>query len=160
VIDVVLVDQVVYVRAAASVLEHAVGLSASTATAYAGKWISLHEGDADYQAIVNSLSPTQAIEEFVPQEPDLRVAGAASVGSRGAVAVSGSPSGQVQGGATATSTLFVSTRAPYLPISSTIVVRNAAGRSEERLASVYGKYNQRVDPIAPQGATPISSLGG
>ena len=32
------------------------------------------------------------------------------------------------------------------------------GYDEERVASVYGKWNERVDPIAPKGATPISTL--
>ena len=159
-IDAVLVDHVAYVRAVASFLQHALNLPADSATTYAGKWISVQQGDATYQGLVSSLSPTQAIEQFVPEEPNLRVAGVATVGGRSAVAVAGSPQAQVASGDTAKSTLFVSTTAPYLPISSTVVVKGATGKPAERLVSVYGKYNQKVDPIAPKGATPISTLGG
>ena len=108
---------------------------------------------------MNSLSPTQAIEQFVPEEPNLRVAGV-DVGRRAyRRGRDRKPAGQVAAGNTATTTLFVSTTAPYLPISSTVVVKSATGKTAERLASVYGKYNEPVDPIAPKGATPISSLG-
>ncbi len=158
VIDAVLVHQVAYLRATSSVLQNSLKLSASNATAYAGKWISLTVADPAYEEVVNSLRPTQAIDQFVPEEPNLRVAGVTSIGGRSAVAVTGSPGAQVAAGDTALTTLFVSTTAPYLPISSTIVVKSASGTTAERLASVYGKYNERVDPIAPTGATPISSL--
>jgi hypothetical protein len=158
VIDAVLVDHVAYLRASAAVLENTLKLSTSTATTYTGKWISFKEGDAAYQGIVSSLSPTQAIAQFVPEEPNLRVAGATSIGAGTNVAVAGSPAGSLQAGSTATSTLFVSTTTPYLPTSSTIVVKDATGKNAERLASVYGKYNKPVHPIAPKGATPISSI--
>ncbi len=159
-IDAVLVNQVAYLRAAASVLEQGLSLSASTSTAYAGKWISLQKGDAAYERVVSTLSTTQAILEFVPEEPNLRVAGVTTVAGRNAVAVAGSPSGSVQAGSTATSSLFVSMTAPYLPLSGALVVKSATGRTTERAAAVYGKWNERVDPIPPKGATPISSLSG
>lgn len=158
-IDAVLVHHVVYLRAAATFLEHSLSLSSSTATAYEGKWISFQEGDTDYEALVNSLTPTQAIQEFVPEEPNLRVAGVTSVGGHAAVAVTGSPSGQVQAGNTAATTLFVSTTAPYLPLSATVVAKSA-GKTTERLATVFGKYNEPVDPIAPKGATLFSTISG
>jgi hypothetical protein len=158
VIDAVLVNQVAYLRATSAVLQNSLKLSASEATAYEGKWISLTVADPEYETVVNSLRPTQAIDQFVPEEPNLRVAGVTSIGGRSAVAVTGSTGAQVAAGDTALTTLFVSTTAPYLPISSTIVVKSASGTTAERLASVYGKYNERVDPIAPTGATPISSI--
>jgi hypothetical protein len=157
-LDAVLVDHVAYIQTTTAVLEHALNLTSSVATTYSGKWISLQAGDADYQSVVNSLSPTQAIVQFVPQEPHLRVAGATSVGGKGVVAVSGSSAGQDESGDTAGLTLFVSTARPYLPVSATVTVKNAAGKSAETVASVYGKWNERVDPIVPKGATPISSL--
>jgi hypothetical protein len=159
VIDAVLVGHVAYLRATSSVLEHSLQLSSATATTYAGKWISLTETDAAYKDVADTLSPTQAIEGSVPEPPN-RVAGVTSVGGRNVVAVAGSAAAGLQSGSSATVTLFVSTTAPFLPVSSTTVVKNARGTSTERIASVFGKYNKKVDPIAPTGATPISSLGG
>jgi hypothetical protein len=158
VIEAVVVDRVAYVRTTEAVLQQSFSLSATTAASYSGKWISLVTGDAAYQSIVNSLSPTQAITQFVPEEPNLKVSGATSIGGKQAVAVSGASAGGAPNGATSTSTLFVSTTAPYLPISATVVVKSAEGKSVERVASVYGKWNERVDPIAPKGATPMSTL--
>lgn len=158
VIDAVVAHGVAYIQTTKAILQQTFNLSAANATAYAGKWISLVKGDAAYQNIVNSLSPTQAIVQFVPEDPGLKVSGVTSVGSKGAVAVSGASAGGAPNGATSTSTLFVSTTAPYLPLSATVVVKSAAGKSEERVASVYGKWNERVNPIAPKGATPISTL--
>lgn len=158
VIDAIVVDHVAYVRTTQAVLQQTFGLSSSAASSYAGKWISMTTGDATYQNVVNSLTPTQAITQFVPEDPHLRIAGATSIGGKGVVAVAGSSAGGAADGATSTSTLFVSTTAPYLPLSATVVVKSAAGKNEERIASVYGKWNERVDPIAPKGATPISSI--
>lgn len=158
VIQAILVDHVAYVRAGAAVLEQAFKLSASVAAANAGKWISLKDGDAAYQGVVDTLTPTQAIAQFVPNDPGLHVAGITSIGGKNAVAVAGSPDGSVAAGNTGTATIFVSTAAPYLPLSSTLVVKTPRGETTERIAAVYGKWNQKVDPIAPKNATPISSL--
>jgi hypothetical protein len=160
VIDARLVGDVAYVRAAASVLHDGLGLPASTATAYEGKWISLQKGDAAYERVVNTLSTTQAILEFVPEEPNQRVAGVATVSGHTAVVVAGSPSGSIPAGSRASTSLFVSTTAPYLPLSGALVVKSATGSTTERSVAVYGKWNERVDAVAPKGATPISSLGG
>jgi hypothetical protein len=54
--------------------------------------------------------------------------------------------------------MFVSTTAPYLPLGATLVVKYKNGQTIERAASVYGKYDTKVDPTAPTGATPASTL--
>jgi hypothetical protein len=155
-----LVSGIAYVRAGASVLQNSLHLPADVATAHAGQWISLQKGDAAYKLVVDSLSRSSAIYQFVPEEPGLHVAGATTVAGHEAVAIVGSGLGGIAAGTKATSTLFVSTTAPYLPISSTLVVKNFSGRVIERVAAVYGKWGEPVDPIAPKGATPISSLTG
>jgi hypothetical protein len=76
------------------------------------------------------------------------------------VAVQGGPSGQLSAGSTGVVTLFVSTTAPYLPLGATLVVKDSTGKLLESSASVYGKWNQKVDPKAPAGATPLSSIAG
>ena len=71
--------------------------------------------------------------------------------------MTGSPASS-PAGTTDTVTLFVSTTAPYLPLGATVQVNQNTGQNVERVASVYGKYNQKVDPKAPTGAVPITSL--
>jgi hypothetical protein len=163
VVEAVLVDHDAYLRATADFLKSALNLSSSTATTYGGKWISFQAGQTGYSSVVSSLSPTQAISVFVPQEPNLHVGGATSVAGHGAVAVVGSPGpgGQAAAGTTATTTLFVSTTAPYLPLSATtLTANNGSKKPFEQVASVFGKWNQKLNPIVPKGATPITTVTG
>lgn len=159
VLQAIYVDKVAYVRAGTQFLENDLHLSSTTAAAHAGKWISIQKGDTSYSNIVQSLAPGGAIIEFVPEEPNLKVAGATQFSGRGAVAVQGSPGGGVPQGSSAATTLFVSTAAPYLPLGATVELKNSqTGKTEERVASVFGKWNEHVDPVPPKGAISLSSI--
>jgi hypothetical protein len=158
VLQAILVDGSAYLRAGTQFLEQQLSLSTAQAAAHAGEWISFQKGNPGYSSITQSLSAAEAILEFVPEEPHLRVAGATTFGGQSAVAVTGSPATAPGAGTTATVTFFVSTTAPYLPLGATVQVNNDGGHNIERVASVYGKYNQKVDPKAPTGAVPITSL--
>ena len=116
-LDAILVDNTAYVRAGNAFLEGALQLSATTAAAYAGKWISFHKGDPGYPSIAANLSPGAAILDFVPAEPHLRVAGVTRFSGHAAVVVSGSPQRPATNGI-ANVSLFVSTTAPYLPLGA------------------------------------------
>jgi hypothetical protein len=158
VLQAVLVDGSAYLRAGSQFLEQQLSMSTAQATAHAGQWISFEKGNPGYSTITQSLGAGEAIVEFVPQEPNLRVAGATTFGGHSAVAVTGSPATAPGAGTVATVTFFVSTTAPYLPLGATVQVNDNGGKNIERVASVYGKYNQKVDPKAPTGAVPITSL--
>ncbi len=158
-LDAILVDDMAYVRAGNAFLEGALQLSATTAGAYAGKWISFHKGDPGYPSIAANLSPGAAILDFVPAEPNLRLAGVTQFSGRTAVVVSGSPQRPSTNGI-ANVSLFVSTTAPYLPLGATVVVRDGRGHTTERVASVYGKWDKKVDPNAPSNAVPFTSIMG
>jgi hypothetical protein len=158
-LDAILVDQTAYVRAGNAFLEGALQLSAKTAAAYAGKWISFHKGDPGYPSIAANLSPGAAIVEFVPEEPHLRVAGVAQFGGHTAVVVSGGP-GRPPANGIASVSMFVSTTAPYLPLGATVVVSDGHGHTTERLAAVYGKWGEKVDPTPPSSAVPFTSIQG
>jgi hypothetical protein len=157
VLQAILVNGTVYLRAGTQFLEQQLSLSTAQAAAHSGQWISFQKGEPGYSSIFQSLSAGEAIVSFVPEEPNLRVSGATSFQGQGAVAVTGSPASP-QAGTTDTVTLFVSTTAPYLPLGATVQVNQNTGHNVERVASVYGKYNQKVDPKAPTGAVPITSL--
>jgi hypothetical protein len=158
VIQAVLVDGTAYLRAGSQFLEQQLSMSTAQATAHSGQWISFQKGNPGFSSIAQSLSAGEAIVQFVPEEPHLRVAGATTFGGQSAVAVTGSPATSAPAGTTATVTFFVATTAPYLPLGATVQVTNDNGHNIERVASVYGKYNQKVDPKAPTGAIPITSL--
>jgi hypothetical protein len=158
VLQAILVGGSAYLRAGSQFLEQQLSLSTAQAAAHAGQWISFQKGDPGYSTITQSLSAAEAIVQFVPEQPNLRVAGATTFGGQNAVAVTGSPATAPGAGTTAFVTFFVSTEAPYLPLGATVQVNNNSGHNIERVASVYGKYNQKVDPTAPSGAVPITSL--
>ena len=160
VLQAVLKDGTAYLRASSDVLQRTFNLKASTANANAGKWVSMEKGDPGYAAVTESLSTGDAIFQFVPEEPNLKVGGVTQFGGQTAVAVVGSPAGSVSAGTTVRVTMFVSTTAPYLPLGATLQVDNDDGTNIERVATVYGKWTQKVDPPDPQGATPITSLTG
>jgi len=149
-----------YVRASAGVLEGTLMLSTAVATANAGKWISLKSGDPGYSAIVQSLSAGAAIFSFVPEEPNLKVGGVTEFEGRSVVAVEGSGLHQPAVGTTNRVTMFVSTTPPFLPLGATAEVDTTRGRNLERAASVYGKWNQKVDLPIPSQATSVSLLTG
>ena len=109
---------------------------------------------------VQSLSAGAAIFNFVPESPNLRVGGVTQFQGQTAVAVEGSGLNKPSPGTVDRLTMFVSTTAPYLPLGATAQVDTTLGRNLERAASVYGKWNQRVDPPVPKDATPVSSLTG
>ncbi len=158
VLDAVLVNGTGYLRAGTQFLEQQLSMSAQVATAHAGQWISFEKGNPGYSAVTQSLTPGEAIFQFVPDEPDLRVAGATTFQGQSVVAVTGSPATAPPAGTTATVTMFVSSTAPYLPLGATLQVNDNGGKNVERAASVYGRYNKKVDPKAPTGAVPITSL--
>ena len=56
--------------------------------------------------------------------------------------------------------LFVSTTAPYLPLGATVVVRDGRGHTTEQVASVYGKWDKKVDPTPPSNPVPFTSITG
>jgi len=160
VLDAMLVKGTAYLRAGSQLLQNTLGIPASAATAHSGTWISVSKGEPGYTVVLQSLSPAAAVANFLPEEPNLRVAGATQFSGTDAVAVEGSPAGRLAAGSTATVTMFVSTTAPYLPLGATLIVKSAAGKTIEQAASVYGKWNKKVDPTAPSGATPVSTLTG
>jgi hypothetical protein len=160
IIEAVLSRGDVYVRANKQLLQTALRLPADAADQHAGDWLLVKKGDAVYPTISSSLTPTSAIELFVPEQPGLKVAGVTTLAGHNVVAVQGSPGASAPSGDTAVVTLFVSTTAPYLPVGATLVVSSANHKTIERLAALYGKWNEPVHPSVPKSAVPVSSLSG
>ena len=102
VLQAILVNGSAYLRAGSQFLEQQLSLSTAQATAHAGQWISFQKGDPGYTSITQSLSAGEAIVPFVPEEPNLRVAGVSSFQGQSAVAVSGSTASSPPAGTVAT----------------------------------------------------------
>lgn len=158
VVEALLAHGVVYIRAGTELLENALGLPATAAAAHAGTWLAVDPTDSVYGSVASALTPTSAIELFVPNEPHLRVAGTVTFSGHQAVAVVGTPATSPPTGDTATVTLYVSVTAPFLPLGATLQVTDPSGKVVERDAALYGKWNERVASVVPRGSTPLSAV--
>lgn len=158
VLDARLVGGVVYLQAGTDLLENVLGLSSSVASAHAGDWVAVHRTDSAYSDVASSLTATSAIELFVPEEPNLKVAGVTTVQGRKVVAVEGTSASTPTTAAVGKVTLFVSTTAPYLPVGGTVVVTDASGAIQEQDAVLFGRWGEKVHAVAPKGAAPLATL--
>jgi hypothetical protein len=149
-------DGRVYVEGAAPALESSLGLSAATATANAGKWISLQPGDTPYQAVTAALAPKAELDAFIPLAPYTLVAPRQFHG-RTVVGVSGRPPASAANGTGHLVTIFVPTHAPYTPVGATLTFGTGSGAGIE--AVVFNRWGQRTDPAVPAGVVAYSSLG-
>jgi hypothetical protein len=147
-----------YLRAGSQLLENVLHLPSGAATAHAGSWLSVGKGDAPYPDILSTLTPTSAIQLFVPQEPNLHIGGATRFSGKSAVAVEGFSPVTPPSGDVARVIMFVSPDSPFLPIGATLVVTNAKGKVIEQEAALYGKWNERLVPVVPKAATSFASL--
>lgn len=145
----------VYVRGAPNALEDALDLSSSTATAYAGKWISLQPGDGPYSTVATALDPQKEVDSYIPVAP-LHLVGPRTFRGQQVVGVSGTAPSTAANGSGKTVTLYVPTVAPYTPLGATLTF--GSGESSGIEAVVFGKWGEKVYPAAPAGAVPYRSL--
>lgn len=160
IIDAVRLPEEVYVRTDTQFLEQDLHLSSALAQKYSGKWLSVSHSATLFGQVAADLSATSAISLFVPEEPGLRLAGTTTFSGHRALAVQGSAPVGSGPGETSTVTLFVSTSRPFLPIGATLEFSDAEGKVVERAATLYGRWNERVDPVAPAGSVPLPGAAG
>lgn len=153
VLEVRLVDSIIYVNASEAVLESALTLSAAVAAPNAGKWISLKSTDAPYQTVARTLEPTAELTPYTPVG-SLKIGNVTTLRGRTVLAVSGSASSQA--GAQATATLYVSTTAPYVPVGGSLIGTGSQKSESEVVA--FTAWGEKVRPQVPTGAIPFSSL--
>jgi hypothetical protein len=149
----------VYVRGGATTLEGVLGLSATTATARSGQWLSVTAGDKGYRQIVATLKPAAELDGFVPQAP-LALGAATTLHGFSVVPVSGTaPASAATGALQAKATMFVSNRAPYLPVGATLTGTDVHGRKQSEEVA-FSDWGGQARPKAPTGAVSVASLTG
>jgi hypothetical protein len=149
-------DGTVFVRGAAEALQSALGLSQTTATSNAGKWIELQSGDTPYSAVTAALGPKQELDAFVPVAPYVLDAPQHYHG-RTVVGVSGKARASAGNGTGHVVTLYVPTEPPYTPVGATLTFGTGSGAGVE--AVIFNSWGQRIDPPVPTAAVSFSSLG-
>jgi hypothetical protein len=130
--QVMLVGQVIYVRAGAPVLQGSLGLPAAASTANAGKWISVQSGDSAFETLAGGLTLSSELNTYIPAS-QLHEGKVITVSGTRAIPISGRPSTSVLGTGK----------------KGSAVLREVAG---------FSNWGNKVTLTAPTGAVPFSSL--
>ena len=145
-----------YVKGDGPFLQNSFGLSASSASQYAGKWISFVPSDPGYQQIVAGDTLSSALIESTPTGT-LTLTPARTLDGRAVVGLSGGlPRDDLQSGAKGTQVLYVSKAAPYLPVE--VVTSGSLDGQSGTTTVTYSLWGESLSIAAPAGATPASSI--
>lgn len=147
----------IFVRGAAGALRSALGLSATSAVAHAGEWISLQPGDAPYSNVLAALNPEDELDTYIPTSPYV-LGTPREFHGRSVVGVSGPARSSVADGTGHTVTLYVPTEPPYTPVGATLTFGSGSGAGVE--AVVFSRWGKRFNPPLPSSAIAYSSLAG
>ena len=158
-LQVVLVDQVIYIRAGSTVLENSLDLSPTAAAAEAGKWISVQSSDAPFAGLASQLTVASELTAYFPASKR-RIGKASSVAHHPVITVYGDPSASAANGATAGSAaLFLSAKAPYLPVGGSLILAKS-GSAERKEVAVFKNWGKPFSVIAPTSPVSYDSLTG
>ena len=154
-IEVVLVHDTAYVSGDSGGLSTAMGLKTSVADRYAGMWIAVHSSDSLYASITSAVTLDNILAELVPSGT-LSLTAPRTVGGRQVIGVHGGLPGPSQSGVTGSTTLFVATNRPTLPIS----VSGTATMGKQHVTDTGSvtKWGVAVHLAAPSGSVAFSSL--
>ena len=154
-IEVVLVHKVAYVLGDAGGLSTAMGLKTSVANHYAGTWIAVHSSDTLYSSITSAVTLDSILADLVPSGT-LSLTAPRTVAGRQVIGVHGGLPGPAQSGVTGSTTLFVATNRPTLPIS----VSGTATMGKQHVTDTgsFTKWGVAVHLAAPSGSVAFSSL--
>jgi len=153
VLQVRLVGSTIYINATASTLIYSMKLSATTASAHAGQWISLETTDAPYQTAAKALDAGAELNSYIPSG-NLKLGSVTTLRGRNVLAVSGTA--PPSAGAHVVATLFVSTTAPFVPVGGTLTGTGAQKSQGEEVG--FTAWGETVRPPVPAGAVAYSTI--
>jgi hypothetical protein len=148
-----LVGTTVYVKASVLILESALKLTASVATANAGKWIGLVRTDAPYETAAQAMEPEHELAGYIPAG-DAKTGSVTTLSGHDVLAVSGTA--PAAAAAHAVATLYVSTTAPFVPVGGTL--NGTGAQSNESDAVAFTAWGEAVHTSVPAGSLPYSLL--
>lgn len=115
-IEVIYVGGVAYVQGDSGGLASAMQFSATVAMNYAGKWIAIHQSDSPYKNIVTAVTLDPTLAQIDPNG-NLSLTANKTLQGQKTVGVTGGLPGQVQAGVTGSTTIYVSTSKPTVPLA-------------------------------------------
>jgi len=150
-VEVLLIGTGAYLRGNAGGLKDVIGLPSATATQYAGKWISVQPSDSLYQGIARAVTLPDLLDEVKPSGR-LASGGPETLGGHAVVGVRGGLSGATGG----TTTFWVTTAPPAVPIGVDAQTTSAGGTASE--VGAFSKWGERLRLTPPAGSVPYSGL--
>jgi hypothetical protein len=158
-LQVMLVGTTIYVQAGASVLESTMGLPAAASTANAGKWISVQSGDSAFSQLSGQLTLSAELNTYIPATA-LRRGKTTTVAGHRVIPITGRPASSASNkGESVAVALYLSTKAPYLPVGGSLISAKKGTAGVKEIA-VFSNWGKTVVLTAPTGAVPFSSLVG
>jgi hypothetical protein len=144
-----------YVEGNAGGLEDQMGLSATTAATYAGKWISIASTDAPYSSITKAVRLAGTLSDLKPTG-HLTLTAATTRASHAVVGVKGDlPPGAAKG-TTGSAVLYVSTATPTVPI--VFDVQQDTSGTKESDVGTFSNWGTPLHLVAPATTVPYASL--
>jgi hypothetical protein len=133
-----------YVRGDAFTLENYMGIPSSSATAWAGKWLSLASSAPDYKTVAAAVRFLSTLDEL-KMPPPYRAAGTLTVNGRRLVGVT---SRFRRAGHTVSETLYIDTR-------RSLPVEQIGSSSGITVKSTFSRWNEAVSVSPPPSAISI-----
>jgi hypothetical protein len=156
-LQVELVGGLIYVTGDTSALEQALQITSAQAQPYADKWIVVQSSDAPFQLLAQDLTIASTIDEFTPGQKGLKIGKMQQIGRTRAIPITGISSNLPKGTSSSVA-LFVSPKAPHIPLGGSLIVANKTGRLSE--VAVFNDWGVKVNLTAPTGAVPFSTVLG
>jgi hypothetical protein len=149
-----LVNKIVYFRGDTFGLEEYLGMPATLAPKYTGKWIFFSPATKDYAPIAKSFTLATAISQIAMKGPFTSKSG--TVDGKSATTVTGRDTVTGHLGKAGSATLSIASSGTPLPIhysgKTTVNKTKISGTVD------YSAWGQKVTPKAPQGAVAASSI--
>jgi hypothetical protein len=152
-LEVELVNGVVYVSGSMPALESALQFSASQASAAAGKWVVVHQGDTPFQSITQALTVSGEVANFLPSRHTVQMGKRTKVHGVSVYPLYGRPSAPLPKGSSASVALFVPVKAPYLPVGATLVIGSKSTKTRLHEAVAFTDWNKSVNLAQPSSNT-------
>ncbi len=144
-----------YVEGNSGGLQSQMGLSATNAATYAGKWISIASTDAPFSSITKAVRLAGTLGELKPSGK-LTLTSATTKASQSVIGVHGGLPGGATNGTTGSAVLYVSTAQPNVPI--VFQVTESSSGTKESDVGTFTKWGQPLHLVAPTNTVAYASL--
>ena len=158
-IQVVIVAGVAYAQGNATGIQSFMGIPSTQSSKYANKWIAVHQSDSLYAGISEAVTLSTALAQLTPSGT-LKLTSTRTVQGREALGVKGGLPGQAQQGLSGSTTLYVATSKPTVPLSfSEDSTEVTSGKTQHEVSTgSFTHWGEHLHLTAPQGAVAFSSI--